>query len=115
MTLKHKKPVHKNRSSLDIVCKVLSIASVKVRKTRIMYGANLSFLQLEKYLSTLLGSGLLASDDSSYLVTGSGIKFLQQYEDHLKRSRRLKMEVEDNTKDRQQLEIMCGVRRNDCK
>ena len=53
--LKNKRTMNKNRRRLDIVREVLSIASVKVRKTRIMYGANLSFVQLEKYLSASSG------------------------------------------------------------
>lgn len=110
MSLKDTNPMNKNRSSLDIVREVLSIAMVKVRKTKIMYGANLSFLQLEKYLSALLGSGLLAHDgDFGYLVTGTGMEFLEKYADHLERSTRLKEEVERNTKDRLQLENMCGL------
>ena len=95
---------------------VLSIASVKVRKTRIMYGANLSFFQLEKYLSALMGSGLLAHDEESgYLVTGTGVEFLHQYNDYMERSTRLKSEVERNTKDREHLENMCGFGRDDLK
>lgn len=114
MSLKERKPANKNRNSLDIVREVLSIALVKVCKTRIMYGANLSFLQLEKYLTALLGSGLLANDgDSTYLVTGSGIEFLQLYDDYLVRSALLGAEVERNKKDRLQLENMCF--NNNCK
>ena len=79
-----------------------------------MYGANLSFLQLEKYLSALLGSGLLAHEgDSGYLVTGTGIEFLQLYADHLEQSTRLRGDVETNEKNRQQLENMCGIGRED--
>ena len=56
---------------------MLSIASVRSRKTKIMYGANLSFHQVEKYLSVLLRSGLLEHDvDSGYLITGVGREFL---------------------------------------
>jgi predicted transcriptional regulator len=97
-------------TSLDIVREVLSIASDKVRKTRIMYGANLSFLQLEKYLSTLLGNALLSFDgDSGYLTTASGKEFLKLYADYLERSTRLMGEVESHTKDRQYLENLCGL------
>jgi len=116
MSLNYNRSVNKNRCSLDIVHEMLSIASVKVRKTKIMYGANLSFLQLEKYLSALLGSGLLAHDEEfGYLVTRTGVEFLQLYEDYLERSMRLKSEVERNTKDRQHLENMCGFGRDDLK
>ncbi len=107
MSLKDRKPA--NRGSLDIVRDVLSIALVKVCKTRIMYRANLSFLQLEKYLSALLGNALLSFDgDSGYLTTASGKEFLELYADYLERSTCLRGEVEKNTKDRQHLEKLCG-------
>jgi predicted transcriptional regulator len=54
LTLKDRKTTNKNRSHLDIVREVLSVALVKVRKTRIMYRANLSYLQLEHYLKALV-------------------------------------------------------------
>jgi predicted transcriptional regulator len=108
--LKDRKKTNKNRNSLDIVREILSIASAKVCKTRIMYGANLSFLQLEKYLSTLLGNALLWFDgDSGYLTTASGKEFLKLYADYLERSTRLMGEVESHTKDRQYLENLCGL------
>jgi predicted transcriptional regulator len=110
LSFKEGQIANKNRSSLDIVREILSIALVKVRKTRIMYGANLSFHQLEKYLSTLLENALLSFDgDFGYITTDSGEKFLQLYEDYLERSSRLKGEVERNTKERQHLENLCGL------
>jgi predicted transcriptional regulator len=114
LSFKEGKIANKNRSNLDIVREILSIALTKVRKTRIMYGANLSFHQLEKYLIALLENALLSFDgDSGYITTDSGEKFLQLYEDYLERSSRLKGEVERNTKDRQQLENLCGIRKVD--
>jgi predicted transcriptional regulator len=102
------KSVNKNRCSLDIAQTILSITSVRVRKTRIMYGANLSFRQVQKYLCVLLRNGLLEHDvDSGYLITGAGKKFLRLYEDYLERSKGLRQEVERNTKDRLKLESMC--------
>jgi predicted transcriptional regulator len=110
LSVKDRKTANKNRSSLDIVREVLCIALVKVCKTRIMYGANLSFLQLEKYLRILLGNALLSFDgDSRYLTTSSGQEFLKLYEDYLNRSTRLMGEVERNAKDRLHLENMCGI------
>jgi predicted transcriptional regulator len=100
--------VSKNRCSLDIVRAMLSIASVRSRKTKIMYGANLSFHQVEKYLRYLLRSGLLEHDvDSGYLITAVGRAFLSLYEEHLERSNALRQEVERNKKHRLQLENMC--------
>lgn len=100
--------MNKKRRSLDIAREVLSIASVKVRKTKIMYRANLNFLQVEKYLTILQGSGLLEHDgDSEYLITRRGKEFLQLYEAYLEQSKRLREKVERNMKDRLRLENMC--------
>ena len=114
LSLQERKNHNKNRNSLDIVQKILSIALVKVCKTRIMYGANLSFLQLEKYLRVLLGNALLSFDgDSGYFTTNSGKEFLTLYENYLKRSTHLRDQVERNAKDRQHLEKMCGLGKDD--
>jgi predicted transcriptional regulator len=108
LSLKNRRLLNKNRCSLDIAWEMLSIVSVKMRKTRIMYGANLSFVQLEKYLAALLGSGLLECDgDSGYLITARGKEFLELYEDYVERSTHLKEEVDRNLKDRLRLENMC--------
>ena len=108
MPLNSVRLVSKNRCSLDIVQAMLFIASVRARKTKIMYGANLSFHQVEKYLSVLLRSGLLEHDvDCGYLITGAGREFLVLYENYLERSKVLRQEVERNTKDRLQLENIC--------
>jgi predicted transcriptional regulator len=112
LLLPDRKTVNKNRSSLDIVQEVLSIALVKVCKTRIMYGASLSFVQLERYLSTLLRSNLLSFDrDSDYLTTKLGREFLQLYGDYKDSFTHLMGEVERNARDRKQLENMCGLGR----
>ena len=108
LPLNNVRSVSKNRCSLDIVRAMLSIASVRSRKTKIMYGANLSFRQVEKYLSFLLRGGLLEHDvDCGYLITGVGREFLSLYEAYLERSKVVRQEVERNTKDRLQLENMC--------
>jgi predicted transcriptional regulator len=61
------------RRSLEIVRDVLLIASGRVRKTRIMYQANLSYRLVEKYLGSLLQSGLVECDNQSlYCVTRRG-------------------------------------------
>jgi predicted transcriptional regulator len=113
LSLKDNKTVNKNRCSLDIAREVLSIALVRVCKTRIMYRANLSFLQLEKYLKALLVNGLLSFDgESGYLTTALGKEFLALYENYLKQFTQLRGEVERSTKDRQHLENMCGLGKN---
>ena len=103
-----KKSKNKNRNSLEIVRDVLSVASEKKRKTRIMYEANLSFRLMEKYLSSLLEGGLLERvEDSFYVVTSRGKEFLQLYEDYLDRCSRIGVEIKGVYEDRLLLENMC--------
>jgi len=103
-----RKNKNKNRSSLEIVRDMLSAASVRIRKTRIMYQARLSYRLMEKYLSGLLESGLVeCGDDSFYLITWKGKNFLQMYEDYLERCGRIGEEIRSARKDRLLLENMC--------
>lgn len=95
----------KNRHRLDIVRDVLTVALVRVRKTRIMYRANLSFVQLEKYLEELLTTGLVESAGAStYVTTKKGEEFLQSYLRYLERLNKLELEQEEARKDKQKLE-----------
>jgi predicted transcriptional regulator len=110
MSLNGSKGINRNRNKLDIVRDMLASASSKVRKTRIMYQANLNYVQMEKYLKVLLEEGLLArdgDDDSCYLITKKGKEFLRVYADYLRRRRRLVEEVDGTVKHRLLLESMC--------
>jgi predicted transcriptional regulator len=110
MSLNGWKSINRNRNKLDIVRDMLAIASTKVKKTRIMYQANLNYVQMEKYLKVLLDEGLLArdgDDGSLYLITKKGREFLRVYADYLKRRRRLVEEVDGTVKHRLLLENMC--------
>ena len=98
----------KYRHGLEIARDMLSVASVKVKKTRIMYQANLSYRLLEKYLGSLLENGLVqCGDDSFYVITRKGKDFLQMYEDYLVRRRRIHEDINGARKDRLLLENMC--------
>jgi predicted transcriptional regulator len=110
MGLNGLKSMTRNRDKLDIVRDMLAIASTKVRKTRIMYQANLNYVQMEKYLKVLLEEGLLArdvDDGSCYLITKKGKEFLRVYSEYLKQRRRLVEEVDGTFKHRLLLESMC--------
>ena len=73
-----------------------------------MYQASLSYRLLEKYLKSLLESGLVECvDDSFYLITWKGKEFLQSYDDYLERCRRLGEEIRGVRKDMLLLENMC--------
>lgn len=103
-----RKKKNKNRGRLEIVRDMLCAASEKNKKTRIMYQASLSYRLLEKYLKSLLESGLVECvDDSFYLITWKGKEFLQSYDDYLERCRRLGEEISGVRKDRLLLENIC--------
>lgn len=103
-----KKKKNKNRSKLEIVRDMLSATSEKTKKTRMMYQANLSYCQLEKYLKNLLEGGLVECDDDSfYLITWKGKEFLQMYTDYLERCRRIGEEIKGAHKDKLLLENIC--------
>jgi predicted transcriptional regulator len=98
----------KNRKRLEIVKDMLYAVLEETKKTRIMYQANLSYRVFEKYLSNLLESGLVeCNDDSSYLITRRGKRFLQMYEDYLEECRRIGKKIRGARKDRLLLENMC--------
>jgi predicted transcriptional regulator len=69
------------RSRTDIIAKILEIAQGGVLKTRIMYGAFLSFPQLREYLKFLQENDLLehSSEKNLYLTTGKGKRFLKSF------------------------------------
>jgi predicted transcriptional regulator len=73
------------RNRLEIVKDMLSIIEVAgtrgSKKTHIMYGANLSYKLLKRYLFEVLDAGLIYKYKSFYVITKKGKLFLQAYED----------------------------------
>jgi predicted transcriptional regulator len=73
----------KRRDRLYIISEVLIIAKDGSLKTQIMYRANLSFAQLNEYLSFLLKIKLLKivteNERTIYKTTTKGLKYLQNY------------------------------------
>lgn len=74
-----------NRTRLEILASILKVASNGALKTHIMYRANLSHRQLEKYLAFLEKTGMLAehvdeeAGSRTYRVTEKGVGFLREY------------------------------------
>lgn len=67
------------RGKFEIVGKILSIATDGVGKTAILYGANLNFTRVNKYLDLLLREGLISATGSSptkYRTTEKGLELL---------------------------------------
>jgi len=98
----------KNRSSLEIVRDMLSVATERSRKTRILFDAHLNYRLLEKYLKILLENGLLKTvDDSYYLITWQGENFLQNYAEYLEMCKKIGEEIKDARKEKLALKNMC--------
>jgi predicted transcriptional regulator len=74
-----------NRTRMEILGSILKVAGGGTLKTHIMYRANLSHRQLEKYLTFLEGKGLLVgfvdeeTGTNMFKVTEKGIEFLKDY------------------------------------
>jgi len=75
----------KRRNRLYIMAEILTIAKEGSLKTQIMYRANLSFAQLNEYLSFLTKMYLLEIQNENgkkvYRTTAKGSKYLEKYKD----------------------------------
>lgn len=69
------------RSRLDIQASILESARMGAAKTRLMYGANLSYFQTIAYLNELSDLGFLeqSSVSRTYRTSQKGIEFLDSY------------------------------------
>jgi predicted transcriptional regulator len=73
------------RNRLEIIENILLITKEEKLKTCILYSANLSFTQGQKYLGFLLHNGLLNSDEINgktyYKTTEKGFSFLESFQE----------------------------------
>ena len=83
MVVENWKNTRKRRDRLHIMAEVLAVTSNGALKTQVMYKANLSFAQLNEYLSFLLEIGLLKTvkrgEKKFYKTTRKGTKYLESY------------------------------------
>ena len=74
----------KNRSRLDVIAAILKVISGReASKTRIMYGAYVSYAQIREYMPTMLEIGLLKASNeqqSLYRIKERGLRFLELYD-----------------------------------
>jgi predicted transcriptional regulator len=72
-----------NRGKIQIMGDVLALATSGIKKTHIMYRANLSYEQVYLYLEELISKSLIAQDVSPdgvvYRITEKGREFLLYY------------------------------------
>ena len=74
--------VNKRRSNIEIIAEMLKVGENGAGKTRIMYGANMSYGQIQKYLDYLVNQGFISKvnmDNTliAYQVTDNGLKLLK--------------------------------------
>ena len=67
------------RGRLETMNEILNISMEGARKTHIMYRANLSHSQLEKYLGILMDKELLDIEDTLYVITEKGKEFVKKF------------------------------------
>jgi predicted transcriptional regulator len=72
----------KYRSRTDIIAMILRAAINGATKTRIMYGAYLSYAQVKEYLSFLIEKNLIMYEEGTglYKLTENGMRLLRTYE-----------------------------------
>lgn len=74
---------NKRRNRLHIIAEILTIAKEGCLKTQIMYRANLSFTQLNEYLSFLVKMHLLKIQNEKgkriYITTAKGNEYVEKY------------------------------------
>jgi predicted transcriptional regulator len=77
----------KRRNQLSIMANILEIAKEGTLKTQIMYKANLSFTQLNDYLSFMLNNNLIVpthlEGKELYIITEKGSDFLIKHSELL--------------------------------
>ena len=74
--------VGQRRSNIEIIADMLRVGENGAGKTEIMYSANMSYSQIQKYLDYLMGQGFidklqLGGQGVFYQVTDSGLKLLR--------------------------------------
>ena len=70
------------RGRFEIIGEILSLATDNVKKTSIVYRANLNFNLVNKYLNLLIQEGLISSTVGStrnFKTTEKGLEFLKAY------------------------------------
>jgi predicted transcriptional regulator len=67
------------RNNLDISAEILNVATCGVKKTKLVYQANLNFKLIKKYLNSLMERGFIEESKGLYYTTNEGIEFLDKY------------------------------------
>ena len=74
--------INRRRSNIEIIAEMLKVGENGAGKTKIMYNANMSYSQIQKYLGFLMSQGFvdkmeMGNPSVTYQVTESGLKLLE--------------------------------------
>ena len=67
------------RSNLDICADILRLSNNGIKKTHIVYKANLNFNIVKKYINGLIESGFLEKKGNKFYITDKGKLFVDRY------------------------------------
>ena len=98
------------RGRLDIIADILAVARQRAKKTQIMYGANLSYRLLTRYLAEIKRAYLVRfeREEKCYVLTRKGLEFLERYKEYSKRNKHVEKQINDVDGKRKVLEGLCS-------
>jgi predicted transcriptional regulator len=97
------------RGRIDIIADILRVAEARVKKTQIMYRANLSYTVLQKYLAGLTEAYLLEyiDDMQCYVLTNKGRQYLVLYKEYYRASKHIEKKLDTANIKRGALNKLC--------
>ena len=100
------------RNRFDIIADMLTVVSGRAKKTKIMYQANLSYRLLQKYLTEVRRSSLVAYERKGrcYVLTDKGREYLQAYEEYSRRASYVEKHLNHFKLEEKVLEKLCPDR-----
>ena len=98
------------RRRLDIIADILNVIGEGAKKTQVMYGANLSYKLLMKYLDHVVAARFACFEEgrACYVVTVKGRVFLEKYREYQRRNRSVERTLNDVNSKRKSLEKLCS-------
>ena len=97
------------RGRIDIIADILQVAEAKVKKTQIMYRANLSYTVLQRYLAELTEASLIEYKDDiqCYALTDKGREYIVLYKEYSKANKHIEKRLTTAQVKKRVLDKLC--------
>jgi predicted transcriptional regulator len=97
------------RGRIDIIADILKVAEATVKKTQIMYRANLSYTVLQRYLAELTDASLIIFDSArqSYGLTDKGREYLVLYKEYSRANKHIERRLTTTRVKKGALDKLC--------